>query len=81
MWAKRILSVMVWAVILGMMVPAFQISNYIAENYDGMLGFGLLMALILLYLIAVGVGILLLDMLARRLSAHFGWHYEEDTQK
>ncbi|GEM_PF-5148729 len=79
--AKRAMGIMAWVVILGIMVPAFKISNLIADTFDGLLGIVLLFVLIGVYVVAVGVGIFLLDVAMKRLSARYGWNYEEDTNK
>lgn len=79
--AKRVVGIMAWVVILGLMVPAFKISNFIADTFDGFLGLVLLVVLMAVYVVSVGVGIFLLDVATRRLSARYGWNYEEDTKK
>lgn len=78
--AKRVMGVLIWVVILGLMIPAFRLSNYISDSFEGALGFFLFIGLLITYLVTVGVAIFLLYFGARRFAARYGWDLEDEPE-
>lgn len=78
--AKRVLGVLIWVVILGLMIPAFRLSNYISDNFEGALGFFLFIGLLITYFVTTGVAIFLLYFSARRFATRYGWNLEDEPE-
>ena len=79
--AKRVLGVLIWVVILGLMIPAFMLSNHVSDNFEGALGLFLFIGLLITYLVTVGVAIFLVYFGARRLAARYGWNLEDEPEE
>ena len=79
--AKRVFGVLIWVVILGLMIPAFRLSNYVSDNFEGALGFFLFIGLLITYLATVSVAIFLLYIAARRFAARYGWNLEDEPEE